>query len=171
VLSSGSRPKPTGCRVLYYGTVPGVGSGSAAPTGPTPDERILVLACVTAHGNTAFEVSDDDGAVSGFTRVKLDDPHAILALALPMKERSTAIPLVVLAPPTATLLQVGATGRSTVSLPLTNGIGGITVTASGTVPVQARDAAGRLVGTGTAPSVADLPEERPAEYPLTDSWR
>jgi hypothetical protein len=185
----GQPPSFDGCKVLYNGPVPGAVDSSPVPGGTVREPPLLVVACPTGHGNTQFYVGvDGGGAGGGYTRAKLGDPRAIFAVrGLVLRDTTTtrsdgttthggsSIPddrVLVLAPPSATLLQVVQGGQVTQSVPLAAGIGSITVPGNGTVQLRALDGSGAVVGSGAAPTGEDIPEERPAVTdPPIDNWK
>ena len=160
------------CRVLYTGRLPATAGGATVPNPALGDPPLLALACTTTHGNTTFEVSLASGPGSGGnSRVKLTDPRAVMvmpAMEDPVNGNDRAL---VLAPPTATLLQVLKDGQLTQSVPLSAGVGSLRVTRGQTVQVRALDAGGAVVGTGTAPMDEQIPEEDPQYIgPVIDDW-
>jgi hypothetical protein len=186
----GQPPSFDGCRALYHGVVPGSMESSPIPGGTVRRPPVLVLACPTAHGNTFIQMdADGGGGEGGYTRAKLDDPHAIFAEhGLVTTETSatrsdgttthggSVTPddrVLVLAPRSATLLQVLQGGQVTQSVPLAAGVGSITVPGNPTVQLRALDDSGAVVGSATAPlSGADIPEEQPAVTdPPIDNWK
>jgi len=186
----GQPPSFDGCKVLYHGSVPGAADSSPIPGGTVRRPPVLVVACPTAHGNTFIAVdADNGGGEGGYTRAKLDDPHAIFAVhGLVVTEtsatRSDGITthaggvtsddrVLVLAPRSATLLRVVQGGQVTQSVPLADGVGSVTVPGNGTVELRALDGSGTVVGSATVPlSGEDIPEERPAVTdPPIDNWK
>jgi hypothetical protein len=184
----GQSPRYDDCRVLFNGTVPGSVGSSPIPGGVLREPPVLAVACTTSHGNTQFEVAVDGGAATGgFSRVRLGDPHGVFAVRdVVLQDISTTRSdgttthggasmagdrVLVLAPPAATGLQVLEAGRVTRSIPLTDGVGAITVPASAAVQVRAVDASGAVVGTGEAPNNGNIPEELPpVQDPVMDNW-
>jgi hypothetical protein len=167
------------CKVLYSGPVPGSVDSSPIPGGVVREPPVLVTACTTRHGNTAVNVlAESGGGTGGYTRVKLTDPHAIFAVrGLRVQDLLSSVGgdvghdtssmgderVLVLAPPTASQLQVLKAGLVSQSFPLTGGVGGFVLSMSETVQLRALDRSGSLVGSGTAPVGEDIPEERPGQ--------
>ncbi len=158
------------CRLLYFGRVPGA---------PAAEFPILVAGCITRLGNTMLDVElvsgESEGWVSG---VKLTDPHAIIAVRgirdVPAGGTGTSdsVHVLVLAPRTATRLQVVAGSTVLSSSALVNGVGSVTVPVDATVQVRALDRTGAVVGSGTAPTPSEaIPgEEFSFEQPPADNW-
>lgn len=190
-MGLGSSPAPPfdDCRVLYNGPVPGSVDSSPAPGGTVREPPLLVAACTTGHGNTQFAVAVDGAtATGGYTRMKLGDPHAVFAVnGLVLTQTTTqrsdgttthegsSVPsdrLLVLAPPAAVRLEVLQSGQVTQSVPMAAGVGAITLPLGATAQVRALDGSGAVVGTGTAPTADNVPEELPAvSDPVVDNWK
>jgi hypothetical protein len=185
----GQAPMFDGCKALYNGPVPGAVDSSPVPGGTVRRPPVLVVACPTVHGNTQIEVgTDGGGGQGGWTRAKLDDPHAVFAVSgVVYTDTSSTGPggvtihggmttaddrLLVLAPQSATALQVVQGGQVIQSVPLAAGVGSITVPGDGTAQVRALDGSGTVVGSGTAPSFENIPEEQPTVTdPPIDNWK
>jgi hypothetical protein len=172
------------CKVLYFGRVPGSVDSSPVPGGVVREPPVLVTACTTGHGNTAFAVSADGGGGNGgYTRLKLTDPHAIFAIRdLRVQDLTntkgghdtSSMPgdrLLILAPPTATQLQVHRPGQPTQFLPLTDGVGALGLLEDQTVQLRAVDHVGALVGSADGPTGDNIPEEQPGYTgDVIDNW-
>jgi hypothetical protein len=183
------------CRVLFAERAPGKVASSPIPNGDVQKPPLLVLACTTAHGNTLLAAIpmladsryDFAGYLAAVSRTRYTDPDAILSVRTfvvrqtetgtgtgpgNMHEVATlpADRVLVLAPRNATRLQILQGGRVTGSVPLTDGIGSITVPAGNTVAVRALDRSGAVVGSGTAPTGEDIPEETEPTVPPINEW-
>lgn len=178
------------CKVLYSGQIPGSVDSSPVPGGALREPPVLLTACTTTHGNTMFEVTADDGAGNGgYSRVKLTDPHAIIAVrGVLEQDTTTQLPngttahgesstaderTLILAPAAATQLQVVKPGQVTQQVPLDGGVGSIVIPNGETVQLRALDRSGAVVGTNVGPiGGEDLPEEHPADATdtLIDNW-
>ena len=158
------------CRLLYSGSLPALADGVAGQGSGTADPAVFALACTTTHGNTRFEVSSSTGAgLGGNSRVKFTDPHAVMVLPAVEDPSTGGVRSLVLAPPTATLLQVVAAGRVTASIPLSAGVGSLVLSQGETV--RALDAGGAVVGTATGPMGENIPEESPPDLgSIIDNW-
>jgi hypothetical protein len=176
------------CRVLYAGPVPGAVSSSPVPGGVVREPPVVVTACTLDTGDTAYMVSTvDGGGEGGYSRTRLSDPRAIFAVYAVSARTSTpsggtngtdtsttpSDHVLILAPATATAVQVLRGGQVTATVPLTDGVGSITLTQADSIQLRALDAAGTVVGSGTAPSgsgddVAKVSMGPPD--PVVDNW-
>ena len=165
------------CRVLYAGPIPGSTNSSPGPGVALSEPPVLVTTCATRHGNTMFSVdTENGGGIGGYTRGKVGDPAAVLVVpgvaVLNGNQTTTDERNLVLAPPTATVLQVLTNGTVGQSLPLAAGIGSLVTPRGQVVQVRALDANGAVLGSGTAPTGAEgIPEEAPPDLgPVIDNW-
>ena len=78
--------------------------------------------------------------------------------------------MLVLAPRTATSLQVGKDGTVTGTVPLHDGVGAATVPVGQTVQLRALNASGAVVGRGTGPIGEQVPAETGQPAAIVDNW-
>ena len=158
-----------GCAVLYSGLVPGTTVTHATP--------MLVIGCpVTATTTTLYQEVPNGAGSAWLADVRLTDPHAVIAvreLATAQQDQSASVAdgdrVLVLAPRTATVVQVLTGGTVSQSAPLVDGVGAVTVPTGTTGQLRVLDAAGTVVGTGTAPTPGDGPGSGPPD-PAIDNW-
>ena len=136
------------CTSPYSGAVPG---------GP---DRLVILACTTTVGKIAYASYSPGSGASLLSPYRPTDPVPVLGLPIDDQHQSR---LLVIAPPTATLVQFGAT-----DVLLAGGIGIMPYpTTSG--PSRALDATGRVIANGTLPTPSDQ-SMLDVESAMVDNW-
>jgi hypothetical protein len=79
--------------------------------------------------------------------------------------------VLVLAPTAATLLQVVQRGQVVQSIPLSAGVGSVTVPIGATAQLRVVDGSGAVVGSGVGPIGEVIPEEQPEPIDsVIDNW-
>jgi hypothetical protein len=175
------------CTVPFAGPVPVSADTPPLPGGAPPRAPLVLITC-PIPGGTLFQVLAEPlgGGMQASTGVRLSDPHAVLTVpdAGP-QDQETAPPtgaiasgqpspddyLLVLAPSSATTLQVVQGGRVVRSIALTDGVGSITVPAGEKLQLRALDPAGTVVGSGTSWTDQGMPGSPMNDADATiDNW-